>query len=179
MKNLIYVLALALIAGSCSSGKKNEKRERAANNMAMVQKFYDEVFNAHNPALIDSLCHPDMVDHQRDPRYPEGNEGLKASFNDFFAGYPDVHVKSNWMIAKGDTVVVHFTMTGTNSGTMMGMPPTNKQINVDGVDIVVMKDGKATEHWGYMEESKMFTQLGLMPEPGAAPDTTASGSQPK
>jgi hypothetical protein len=38
-----------------------------------------------------------------------------------------------------------------------------------GCDILRFENGKAAEHWGYMEEGKMMQQLGLMPAPGAAP----------
>ena len=47
------------------------------------------------------------------------------------------------------------------------MPATGKTTDVNGVDVFRFQDGKCAEHWGYMEEMKMMTQLGLMPEPGA------------
>ncbi len=68
------------------------------------------------------------------------------------------------MISHGDTVIAHVTMTGTNSGPMMGMPATNKSYKIDGVDIIVMKDGKAADRWGYFEDMKMMQQLGMMPD---------------
>jgi predicted ester cyclase len=55
---------------------------------------------------------------------------------------------------------------------MMGMPPTNKQIHIDDIDVIRVVDGKAAEHWGFAEEMKMMQQLGLMPAPGAMPDTS-------
>ena len=86
---------------------------------------------------------------------------------------PDVHMTTEYMIASGDTVFAKIKMTGTNSGGTGQMPATNKSFDVEGVDIIVMKDGKAAERWGYAEEMKMMQQLGMMPEPGAAPmDTT-------
>jgi predicted ester cyclase len=80
------------------------------------------------------------------------------------AGFPDINEKINFVVADSNIVVSHYTLTGTNTGAMMGMPSTNKKINIDGVNIVKFKDGKRAEHWGYMEESKMMTQLGMMPD---------------
>jgi predicted ester cyclase len=68
--------------------------------------------------------------------------------------------------------MVMVTMTGTNSGPMMGKPGSNKQFKVQGSDILIIKDGKASERWGFSEEMKMMGQLGAMPGPEAQADTT-------
>ncbi len=166
MKKMIYLFAATIFLASCAKNDKPHGDDKAAANAARVQEFYDQVMNAHNTALVDSFCTTDFLDHQADPRYPKGTEGLKMAFNDFFAGFPDLHVKTNFMKAWGDTVMAHFTMTGTNTGSMAGMPATNKSMSIDGVDIVVVNGRKAIEHWGYQEEMKMMTQLGMMGGPG-------------
>ena len=62
---------------------------------------------------------------------------------------------------------VHFNMKGTNTGGMgPDMPATNKAMDVNGVDIIRFENGKAMEHWGYWEESKMMQQLGMAPAEG-------------
>lgn len=163
MKQLILLIASTMLMASCN--RQSTTDETTANKQRM-QDFYDQVMNAHNPAMLDSFCTADFVDHQLDPRFPKGIEGLRAAFTDYFTAYPDLQVITNFMMAKGDTVIAHITLKGTNTGPSMGMPPTNKQINVEGVDIVIIKDGKAAEHWGYMEEMKMMQQLGMMPPAG-------------
>jgi len=170
MKKLFYLfVVVTLFITSCM--KNETQNDQSAGKKERMQAFYDQVMNAHNVAMLDSFTSADFNDHQADPHYPKGMDGLRAAFTDFFNAYPDLHVKTNFMMASGDTVMAHVTMTGTNSGSMMGMPPTNKQINIDGVDIVVIKDGKAVEHWGYQEENKMMTQRGLMPPMGPGPDS--------
>jgi steroid delta-isomerase-like uncharacterized protein len=174
MKNFIYIIAVAVMAASCNS-PEHADNSKADANKARVQRFYDEVFNAHNIAMIDSFCTPDFVDHNPDPPHTgQGIEDLKATFTDFFTGFPDIHVTVNFMIAQGDTVMAHVTMAGTNSGAMGSMPATNKQVSINGIDIISLKDGKAVERWGIFDNVKMMEQLGVMPPPGAAgamPDT--------
>ncbi len=66
--------------------------------------------------------------------------------------------------SSNDKAAVLFTFTGTNKGEMMGMKPTGKAINVQGIDYLYFnKEGKATEHWGYMDTDAMMQQLGVMP----------------
>ena len=160
MKRLLYLLAVSVIILSCSKNDSNNNNIEAAN-IARMQEFYDQVMNAHNPSMIDSFVTSDFIDHQADPRHPAGIEGLKATMMEFFTAFPDLNFKTNIIKAWGDTVMAQVTITGTNSGPFMGMPATNKQINYDGVDIVILKDRKAVEHWGYQEDMKMMAQLGL------------------
>ena len=53
-------------------------------------------------------------------------------------------------------------MTGTNTGSFMGMLPTNKKVDIMGVDYVTLNsDGKVIEHWGFSDDMKMMQQLGM------------------
>ena len=53
----------------------------------------------------------------------------------------------------------------------MGHHARNRQtLDVMGCDVFRFENGKAAEHWGYMEDMKMMQQLGLMPAPGAVPE---------
>lgn len=173
MKTLISIFVIAVIAVSCNTmGNSDAAKNDAAK--ARVQSFYDQVINAHNPTAVDSFCAADFVDHNPDPGHSgKGTAELKTSFGDFFTAFPDVHVKTNFMVAEGDTVVAHVTLTGTNSGTLGGMPATNKSMTVDGVDIIHLKDGKAVERWGVFDNAKMMQDLGMMPAPTNMADSTA------
>lgn len=55
-------------------------------------------------------------------------------------------------------------VTGTNTGSFMGMPATDKTIDIQAIDIVhIGEDGLAQEHWGIMDMMSMMQQLGLAP----------------
>jgi len=162
MKQLILTITIAAIFAGCMPKEGNNANEQIAKNKANMQAFADEVINKHNPAMIDSLCTPDCVEHPDDPMQKPGREGLKKSMAELISGYPDIHVTTNFVVADSDVVVSQYTMTGTNTGPMMGMPPTNKKMNIDGVSIVKYKNGKRAEHWLYMEEMKLMTQMGMM-----------------
>ncbi len=171
MKKIITAIAITAAFSACMSpGNKNVADDRASKNQEMMRKFYDEVINKHNTAMVDSLVAPDYVEHCVSPGYTPDRSGMKKGWEDFIKAYPDLNTKVNFMVADSDCVTTQYTFTGTNTGSMPGMPATGKKINVDGVDIVRYKNGKAVAHWGYMDEMKMMTQLGMMP--GMGDDTT-------
>ena len=170
MKKLLLLFAMAGMITSCSTNTM--MTDHSAASKAGLQKFYDDVFNGHNTAALDSFCTADFVDHNPSPGHSgKGMEDVRAELKELMTAYPDLHVTTNMMIANGDTVMAMITMTGTNSGPMGGMPATNKKINISIMDCIVMKDGKATDRWGMSEEMKMMQQLGMMPAPGAMPGT--------
>ena len=147
---------------SCSNNHEMKSSAGNASNEQRMQQFYEQVMNAHNPDMIDSFVTEDFVEHQPIPGYPADMTGLKAGLKDWMTSFPDLNFKVNSIKSWGDTVMAHITMSGTSSAPFAGMPATNKKFEINGVDIVVLKDGKAREHWGYMEEMKMMEQLGLM-----------------
>lgn len=176
MKKVLITMAIAAAFSACT-GNKNTKNDEASKNEALMREFSDEVMNKHNVAMIDSFVAPDYVEHCADPGYNPDRSGLKKSWEDFFKAYPDMREKINFMIADSNYVTVQFTMTGTNTGAVAGIPATGKKVSVDGVDIVRYKDGKAVEHWGYMDEMKMMQQLGMMPAMGTNDSAKADSSK--
>ena len=171
MKNLLFILFVLGVYTSCTTTQSSDD-SNGSDIKARMQTFYDQVVNAHNVDMIDSFVVADFVDHNPDVGFTgKGIPDLKAQFKSFFEAFPDMHFTTNFMVAEGDTVVAHITMTGTNTGPMgPGMPATNKKVSISGIDIVSIKDGKAVERWGIFDSHKMMEDLGLMGGPPA--DTT-------
>lgn len=116
--------------------------------------------NKGNPEIIDQIFSPDWVGHT--PGRPDTTrEGLKHAYVDFGQSFSDSHAEIEHQIADGDLVATHITMSGTNTGPLMGMPATGKEVHYDGVEIVRIADGKIVEFWGLLDRLTMMQQLGL------------------
>ena len=76
--------------------------------------------------------------------------------------FPDVVRSADDIIDDGDRVAARFTMRGTQAADFMGVPPTNKQIGVTGIDIVRFRSGKAVEHWHEWSGMELLQQLGVL-----------------
>jgi steroid delta-isomerase-like uncharacterized protein len=132
----------------------------------LARRFYAEVINGKNVAVIDELVDDDLVEHQEMPGMPPGKAGVRAFFDTFHAAFPDLHADIQGIVSEGDEVWVYAVMTGTHEGEFLGIPATGKQISVTMVDRVRVRDGKAVEHWGVSDDLGMMTQLGVIPEMG-------------
>ena len=181
MKNTVQIIFIAAMLAACTN--KPEKAveptvtkpadvstakpvdtvsETESKNTAIARRFYSEVVNSHNVDAIDLFAAPNYLEHQYDTHYDSDRKGIKKAFADYFKAFPDMHVKVNFIMAKGDLVTAQITTTGTNSGRIYGLKATNKKFEIEGVDIIRFKNGKVEEHWGYAEEGKLLTQLGLI-----------------
>ena len=91
----------------------------------------------------------------------EGTENSKA----WRAAFPDAHGVIENRVVSGNQAFGEVVWTGTNSGSLNGMPPTNKQARVQAVVVVREESGKIARVRHYIDVAGMLTQLGVMPQP--------------
>jgi len=131
-------------------------------NKALVREVYEQIWNAHNPEATERYYAIEYNDHN--PALPDqagGAAGAQQVFSTFIAAFPDVHFTLDLQTAEADIVTTRWTASGTNSGSLMGMPPTGRQITITGIDILCVRDGKIVDRWGNFDFAGMMQQLGM------------------
>ena len=128
-----------------------------------------EIVNQHNPDLIDEFYTPDLVWHEPDQDI-QGSEEAKQFVSMFFEAFPDLSVTLEDVIAEGDKVVTRWTIRGTHQGELMGIAPTEEQIELKGITIHRIKGGKIAEEWERYDNLGMTQQLGVVAEAGQGDD---------
>lgn len=109
------------------------------------------------------LIADEYEDHNMAPGLPPGREGLAALYQLMVAGFPDYAVAIEELVAEGDLVAVRMTNRGTNTGSFIGNPPTDKQATWSTFAIFRVTGGKIVERWGLVDLFSLFGQLGLRP----------------
>jgi steroid delta-isomerase-like uncharacterized protein len=69
------------------------------------------------------------------------------------------------MVAEGQKVVTRFVWTGTHRGVFLGIPATGKSVEVKGVVIDLLEDGRMSESRILMDTMGLMQQLGVIPAP--------------
>lgn len=131
-------------------------------NKKFMSNFIEEVINKKNLDAADDLVAEDFLEHLPFPGQGPGREGLKFAINAMLTGFPDMKWTVEEQIAEGETVVTRFTWTGTHDGAFMGIPPTNKKVEVWGVVIDVVSGGLFAESRIIMDTVGLLQQLGVM-----------------
>jgi predicted ester cyclase len=118
------------------------------DNKSLVKDYIELVLNAGDISLIPKYVSPDYVEIYNNKKYSVGIEGAKDHIIGVRNNYPDIKLSINQQIAEGEWVATCYTMSGTHTGSWMGIKPTGKEIMVTGVNIDKIVDGKIVEHGG-------------------------------
>ncbi len=131
------------------------------DNKAVVRKFIDALFTDGDLGATDLYLAADFVNHDPPVGVGPDAEGMRAAGAMFRAAFPDWHSELHALVAEDDIVVERFTASGTHRGELMGVAPTNKHVELKGINIFRLRDGEITERWGRLDELGLFRQLGL------------------
>ncbi len=73
---------------------------------------------------------------------------------------PDRRDKVDLLLAEGDKVWMQFRLSGTNTRSLYGLPPSNRPVEVPELGIMTFADGAWTEGWYFGDELGLLLQIG-------------------
>lgn len=131
-------------------------------NKALLRQLWNG-FNNRNLDVFIDLATQDYIDHAIPSGLPASREGWKMLSAGYIAAFPDAHVHELDIIANSDYVIGRFRFTGTHQGELMGIPATNNTVDVSGILIVRIRDGKFAERWEEFNSMALMQQLEALP----------------
>lgn len=138
------------------------------DHAATLRRVYD-LINAGDIDGFGKHIAEDFVEHEETPGLEPTKEGVKQFFRMYKAAFPDLRMDAQDIIVSGDKAVARVRATGTHQGEFLGIPATDRSVDVQLIDIIRFgDDGLAREHWGVFDALAMLQQLGAIPEPPAA-----------
>lgn len=138
-------------------------------NKAITRRIFDEIESQGKLAVADEIFARDFINHLPFGEM-HGTEGAKQFATMLRTAFPDLHTTVRDQIAEGDRVTTRWTARGTQKGPFQGVPPTGRQMEIGGITISRIANGKIIEQWGNPDLFSMMQQLGAVPAPaqGAA-----------
>ena len=130
---------------------------------AVVRRNTEEVQGGGNFALFEELFADDFFDHTPQPGRTPDKAGARELYKVLRAAFPDFHAEIHWQLADGDRVTTYKTYRGTHLGNFFGVAPTGQKIQFEAVDVMRVRNGKITEHWGVANLFSLMQQLGAWP----------------
>jgi predicted ester cyclase len=112
----------------------------------------------------DKYFSPNWENHDSSLPLMKGLEGAKQLIG-LWSAFSDKKITIEDILAEGDLVAAHFVVTGTQTGTFMGIAPTGKTIRMIGTGIFHIVDGKSTDNWVTIDALGLLQQLGAVPTP--------------
>jgi len=161
LTRMSLILTLVLLGFSFSCHRQVQEGITEEEAQAWTDSVI-EMWNEANLTIVDGVYAQEIVRH--DCGLPDeivGLENIKKHLGNFFSAFPDLNLTVDEMIAAGNTLVHRWTLTGANTGSIGGMPPTGKEVRFSGVSIVHLVNGKAVEIWDFYNALDMYQQLGF------------------
>jgi len=138
----------------------------AEENMAVICRLFDEVYNYQNFDVLDELVAVDVVNHSATDEHKHGIEGFRHVMEWGATLMPDGRYVILDMIADGDKVACRVLVSGTQEGEVFGIAPTGKSFVAEHVHWHRVADGKLMERWAVRDDLGALIQLGIIDPPG-------------
>lgn len=116
-------------------------------NKALIRRIFEEVIPTGDRATMRQLFTPGWVDHDPLPGQPAGIDGAEYVVSTMHTAQPDLRFTIDHLIAESDLVVIRWTLHGTNTGPMLGRPPTGQPVELAAIVIFRIAAGKIAERW--------------------------------
>jgi steroid delta-isomerase-like uncharacterized protein len=133
------------------------------DNKAIVTKLLDALWSKGQLSIVDELVSKDFVGYwpfRAEPvRGPVEYKDLVAEMRKVF---PDQTIKVFDQIAEGEKVVTRFEVTGTHRSEFLTVSPTYKKVNVEGLAISRIANGKIVETRVQMDTLTLLRGLGVV-----------------
>lgn len=135
-----------------SKGADTAAESAAGAYLGTFAKKSDADYEAmlSDAAEVDGILHTEPV---------KGKAEGKKAFNGMLKAFPDMKMSPTLMLGVGDTALIEYALTGTNTGPLGSRTATKKKFATHAVDILRLKDGKIDRVWTYQNSSELMSQL--------------------
>lgn len=124
--------------------------------------WFEEVWNKQRREAIGQMIEPAAPFHECGETV-FGPEGFYPFFDRMQAAFSELRVTVQDTIAQDDKLCVRWSCTMKHTGDGLGMPPTGKVLNVTGISIIRVAQGKAIEAWQNWDMLGVMQQIQQSP----------------
>lgn len=133
---------------------------------------YVERYNAGDLDAVMDLYAEDAVQLMPDGTF-EGQGTIRERLAQELNGFSDVAHRVESFVEQGDAFADEWTFVGTHTGAVAlpdgsQLPPTGKRVEIRGMELVQVRDGRIVIDNLYYDNMAVLAQLGLVPEGAVA-----------
>ncbi len=136
----------------------------------LVQSIFERL-NGRNADSVSPFYADDVVEVWPIVGCLEGPGAVRDHFAAIFAAKPDFHIDVERVAAEGETVFVHWHLTGTFTGAaFLGIEPTGRPIELRGTDCFTVRHEKVVANFIAYDGMTFAVQAGVLPPHGSRTD---------
>lgn len=138
------------------------------NTVDIAERFrriVEQGIGAGDESVLEAFIAPDVIEHQRGNN--PGIDGAKGVARVLHRWMSDFSLSVEDLVVAGDLVWTRNRARGINTGSVMGLPPTNQPVEVDVFDVGRFDNDRMVEHWGVADQLGLLLQVGFDPRNAA------------
>ena len=139
MRKITAALAAAVLGAVTMTPATADGIPEFKNNRDMVGYFWNQVFNRHDPSVIDQMTGETYTQHS--PGFADGKKAFRDGITGFLKEFPESSAEIKHIGADGDLVFIH---------NHIKLNPKDR--GQAAVDICRVRDGKIVEHWDVIQD---------------------------
>ena len=141
--------------------------EHIETSKDLVRRF-NTAINEGNAETMREVLDKDFV-HYDFQTTTNGPDEFIDQLMDFRRSFPDLNVEIVEIIGEGEKVVNRVRFTGTQEGEFNKYPASGKKIDITGLAMFHIREGRIYEHWTEMNGMGLARQIGMIPpmDPGS------------
>jgi steroid delta-isomerase-like uncharacterized protein len=166
MYQLLLLPIIFAVVMSCSNPQTNTTQttvDTVAANIKMYSHVWDEIINKGKLEMFNDSNFTKNVVMHASPADVVGIDSARAYYANYLTGFSDITFTIKDVFGMDNKLVKHWNFKGTHTGVFFGIPATNKKVDIDGVTLVRMEDGKIAEERDFLDNLEFMQQLGLIP----------------
>jgi steroid delta-isomerase-like uncharacterized protein len=150
---------------SASTAERAGERKPKVPGPGRVARAYFEAVAARDVDAMADCWAEGGIDHlaplNRDLRAPDE---LRSFFSQTFTAMPDWRFEVLDVVAARNQAAVRWHATGTFcGGPFEGIEPTGSRIELEGIDLLTVEDGKIQRNDAYYDSAQFARAVGLLP----------------
>lgn len=161
MKNSILLLTITFLSVATTFAQKSNIDE----DLKMYTQVWDDIVNKKQISQINTENFDKNIVMISKPQNIAGIEAFKAHYQNYLTGFSDIQFTILEILGSEDKIVKHWNFKGNHTGEFFGIPATGKTVDISGVTIAKMKNGKIAQEQDFMDNMEFMQQLGLVSNP--------------
>jgi steroid delta-isomerase-like uncharacterized protein len=143
---------------SCTNSKTNK-------DIKMYTQVWDDIMNKGEIDKINTTYFDTNIIGIASPENVVGIDAFKAYYQNFITGFSDIKFTVFDVFGQGDNIMKHWRFEGKHTGEFFGIPATGNRVDMEGVTLVKMKNGKIAQEQDFLDNMVFMQQLGLVSNP--------------
>ena len=148
----------------------SSRRKRISGNKAEgVVRRYFEAIGAHDVEAAAAMWAPDGREDVRGQGLFIGPEGVREFIGSIIEAIPDLRVEIVATTAEDERCALQWRFSGTfaGPGSLNGIAPTGHRMELEGVDVLTVRDGLIESNDAFTDTMALPRQIGMMPPLGS------------